>query len=58
VARDHQHRQGRIAPLDLLEQLQAVELRALQPDVEQDQRRPAVGERLQRLAAVAAVRVE
>ena len=46
VAGDHQHRQRRIAPLDLLEQLQPVELRALQPDVEQDQRRPPVAERL------------
>ncbi len=53
VAGDHQHRQRRIAPLDLLEQLQPVELRALQPDVEQHQRRPPLGERLQRLAAVA-----
>ena len=52
VAGDHQHRQGRIAPLDLLEQLQPVELRALQPDVEQDQRRPPLGQRRQRLAAV------
>ena len=53
VAGDHQHRQGRIAALDHLEQLQSVELRALQPDVEQKQRRSPVGERLQRLVAVA-----
>ena len=42
---DHQHRQRRVAALDLLEQLEPVELRALEPDVEQDQRRPPVGQR-------------
>jgi hypothetical protein len=37
VARDHQHRDRRIAPLDLVEQLEPVEPRALQPHVEQHQ---------------------
>ena len=48
VARDHQHRQRRVAALDLLEQLQPVEPRALQPDVEQDEARAAVLDRVER----------
>ena len=39
--------------LDLVEQRQTVELGALQPDVEEDQARRAVGDRLQRGVAVA-----
>ena len=38
--------------LDLVEQRQAVEPRALQPDVEEDQPRHAVGDRRQRAVAV------
>ena len=52
VARDHQHRQGRVAALDLLQQLQPVEPRALQPDVEQHQRRAPVLDRVERRRAV------
>ena len=52
VARDHQHRQRRIAALDLLEQLQAVEPRPLKPHVEQDQARTAVLDRVERARAV------
>ena len=52
VAGDHQHRDRRIAALDLLQQLQPVEPRALQPDVEQHHRRPPLLDRLERLRAV------
>jgi hypothetical protein len=52
VAGNHQHRQGRIAPLDVFKKLQAVELGALQPNVEQDQRGPPLSQRRQRLVAV------
>ena len=52
MARDHQHGNGRIAPLDLLEQLQPVEPRALEPDVEQDHRRPPFLDRFERRVAV------
>ena len=38
--------------LDLVEQRQAVEPRALQPDVEEDQPRHAVGDRRERAVAV------
>src|SRR3546814_4740310 len=34
VARDHQHRDRRIAPFDLVEQVEPVQPRALEPDVE------------------------
>src|SRR5581483_4862496 len=53
VARDHHDRQLGIVLLDLLEQLQAVELGALQPDVEEYQMRTAVGDLRQRGVAVA-----
>ena len=52
VARDDEHGDGRIAPLDLVEQLQPVEPRALQPHVEQRQRRAPLRDRLQRGVAV------
>ena len=52
VARDHQHRQRRIAALDLLEQLNPVEPRALQPHVEQDHRRAPLLDRFERRIAV------
>ncbi len=52
VARDHQHRQGRVAPLQFLEQLDSVEPRALEPDVEQDHRRAPVLDRRKRAVAV------
>ena len=52
VAGDHHHRQARMHDLDLVEQRQAVEPRALQPDVEEDQPRRAVGDRRQRAVAV------
>ena len=53
VAGDHHHRQVGIVLLDLLEQLQAVELGALQPDVEEHQMRAAIGNLRQRRIAVA-----
>lgn len=53
VAGDHHDRQIGIVLLDLLEQLQAVELGALQPDVEEDQVRAAVGDLGKRRIAVA-----
>ena len=43
VAGDHHHGNVGVILLDLLEQLQAVELGALQPDVEEHQIRAAVG---------------
>ena len=53
VAGDHHHRHVRVLALDRLEQLQSVELRALQPDVEQDQLRPARFDRRDRLVGIA-----
>src|SRR4029079_5525448 len=52
VARDHQHRKRRIAALDLLQQLQPVQPRALQPDVQQDHRRAPLLDRVERGSAV------
>ena len=52
MAGDHQHGNGRIAALDLLQELQPVEARALQPDVEQHHRRPALLDCLERRVAV------
>ncbi len=52
MAGDHQHRDGGIAALDLLQQLQAVETRALQPDVEQHHRWPALLDRVESRIAV------
>jgi len=43
VAGDHHHGHVGVILLDLLEQLQAVELGALQPDIEEHQVRPPVG---------------
>src|SRR6185312_9146557 len=52
VPRDHQHRHvGRITSDDL-QNLQPVELTALQPDVENHQRRAARADRVERLLAV------
>jgi len=42
VAADHHHRNRRVLAPDYVEELQAVELAALQPDVEDHQRRPAL----------------
>ena len=53
VPGDHHHRQLGMVPLDLLQQLQAVELAALQPDVEKHQMRAAIGDFRQRRIAVA-----
>ena len=53
VAGDHHDRQVGMVLLDLLQQLQAVELGALQPDVEEHQMRAAVGDLGQRGIAVA-----
>ena len=53
VAGDHHDRQVGMVLLDLLEQLQAVELGALQPDVEKHQMRAAIGDLGQRGIAVA-----
>ena len=52
VAADHHHRHRRILAPDHLEKLQAVELAALQPDVEDHQRRPALAHRIDGLGAV------
>ena len=53
VPGDHHHRQVGIVLLDLLQQLQPVELAALQPDVEKHQMRPPIGDFRQRRIAVA-----
>ncbi len=53
VAGDHHHGDVRVLLLDRFEQLQPVELRALQPDVEQDELRPARLDRRQRLVGIA-----
>ena len=53
VAGDHHHRHFGVILLDLLEQLQPVELAALQPDVEKHQMRPPVGNLGERRIAVA-----
>ena len=53
VAGDHHDRQVGIVLLDLLQQLQTVELGALQPDVEKHQMRAAIGDLGQRRIAVA-----
>src|SRR3546814_7466535 len=52
VARDHQHRDRRIASFDLVEQVEPVQPRALEPVVEQDQRRAPRRDRLERGIAV------
>ena len=44
VAGNQQHRQAGVAALDLLQQLQPVEPRALQPHVEQHHRRPPLAD--------------
>ena len=53
VAADHHHRQARQLAADDLEDLQPVELAALQPDVEHHQRRLARADGGERLGAVA-----
>src|SRR6202158_5116181 len=53
VPGDHHHRQIGMVPLYLLQQLQSVELAALQPDVEKYQMRAAIGDFRQRRIAVA-----
>ena len=53
VAGDHHDRQVGMVALDLFEQLQPVELAALQPDVEKHQMRAAIGDLRQRRIAVA-----
>ena len=53
VAGNHHHGQVGVVLLDLLEQLQTVELGALQPDVEEHQMRAAVGDLGERRIAVA-----
>src|SRR5947208_12720324 len=53
VAGDHHDREIGVVLLDLLQELQAVELGALQPDVEEHQMRPAVGYLGERRIAVA-----
>jgi len=53
VAGDHHDRHIGVVLLDLLEQLQTVELGALQPDVEEHQMRTAVGDLGERRIAVA-----
>ena len=53
VAGDHHHRHVAVLLLDDLEQLQTVEPRALQPDVEQHEMRTARLDRRQRLVGIA-----
>jgi hypothetical protein len=53
VAGDHQHRQAGVVALDLLEELDAVEARSLEPDVEEYQGWPPVLDRFQRRVTVA-----
>ena len=53
VAGDHHHRHVAVLLLDHFQQLQAVEPRALHPDVEQHQMRPARLDRRQRLVGIA-----
>src|SRR5439155_7769751 len=53
VAGNHHHRHVGVVLLDLLQQLQPVELAALQPDVQKHQMRAAVGNFGQRRIAVA-----
>src|SRR5208337_1811873 len=53
VTRNHHDRHVRILPLDRLEQLQPVQLRTLQPDVEQDELRTARLDCRQRLVRIA-----
>ena len=53
VAGNHHHRQIGMLLLDGIEQLQPVQLAALQPDVEEDQVRPARRDGRQRVVAVA-----
>ena len=52
VTADHHHRHRRIFAADHFEDLQAVELAALQPDVEDHQRRPTLANRVDRFGAV------
>jgi hypothetical protein len=52
VAADHHDRQSRVIAPDDFEQLQAVELAALQPDIENDETRPPLGDCLQGRLAV------
>src|SRR5438552_2663988 len=52
MAADHHHRDRRLLATDHVEQLQAVKLAALQPDIENDQRRPTLADRFDRLGAV------
>src|ERR1700678_4286136 len=53
VPGNHHHRYLGMIPLHLLEQLQSVELAALQPDVEKHQMRTSIGDFSQRRIAVA-----
>ena len=57
VAGNHHDRQFGMLLLDGVEQLQAVELAALQPDVEKDQVRPARDDRASASSLLRAVRV-
>ena len=52
VAGDHHHRQVFVLLLDDLQHLHAVEARALQPDVEEDEMRAALLDRRQRVVGV------
>ena len=53
VPRNHHHGHIRMLALDRLEQLQPVKLRALQPDIEEDQLRTARFDRRDRLVRIA-----
>ena len=53
VTRNHHHRHGGMLAFDRLEQLQPIQLRSLQPDVEEDQLRAARFDRCDGLVRVA-----
>ena len=52
VAADHDHRNRRVLVADYFQELEPVELAALKPDVEDDERRAALSHRVDRLGAV------
>ena len=52
MTRNHHHRHVRIVGLDLIEQLQAVDTAALQPNIKEDQLRTPLGDGLESLVAV------
>ena len=57
VAGDHHHRHLRLLAVERLQQPQPVQPRALQPDIQDDQRRPPHPERGDRRIGIAGLRV-